>query len=74
MRVSTKTSADNRKKDSSLIDRRSGEDRRTVYNLDYFENGGLERRTQAERRQTGERRAGCVRVTEWSSVCFDFSD
>ena len=33
------------------IDRRSGEDRRQVYNADYFQDGGLERRSGKERRQ-----------------------
>ncbi len=50
------------------IDRRSEKDRRTVYNLDYFMNGGVERRVSKERRGQEERRAGWVRVSEWSSV------
>jgi hypothetical protein len=62
---------DGRKQNCKLFDRRSGDDRRRVYNLDYFEKGGLERRKQNERRRTGERRANCVRVSDWSSVCFD---
>ncbi|MFC1882184.1 hypothetical protein ACFL2S_11890 [Thermodesulfobacteriota bacterium] len=40
----------------SQLDRRSGEDERKSYNLDYFTNGGQERRHQIERRKTGERR------------------
>lgn len=40
----------------SLIDRRSDEDRRKKYSLDYFENDGKERRVKEERRQQGERR------------------
>jgi hypothetical protein len=68
------TAADSRKRKSKLMDRRSGEDRRRVYNLDYFESGGLERRIQNERRSAGERRADCVRVSEWSSVCFENRD
>ena len=51
------------------VDRRSGEDRRQVYDSDYFENGGLERRDGKERRQSSERRKDCTRVSKWSSVC-----
>ncbi|MEJ2730856.1 MAG: hypothetical protein P8185_20535 [Deltaproteobacteria bacterium] len=53
------------------IDRRCGEDRRAVYDSDYFENGGVERRHGRDRRQMGERRESCIRVSEWSSVCPD---
>ena len=53
------------------LDRRSGEDRRAVYDSDYFENGGVERRHAKERRQKDERRDSCTRVSEWSSVCPD---
>lgn len=41
----------------SLIDRRSGDDRRKTYSLDYFENEGKERRVNEERRKQGERRS-----------------
>jgi len=34
-----------------VYDRRSGEDRRDAYNLDYFLKGGVERRKMAERRR-----------------------
>ena len=64
------------------VDRRSGDDRRAVYDSNYFENGvkdgwyeiyfengGLERRQKKDRRQRGERRQDCVRVSNWSSVC-----
>ena len=51
------------------IDRRSGEDRRQVYNADYFQNGGKERRSGKERRQQSERRKNCIRVSKWSSIC-----
>ena len=53
-----------------VVDRRSEKDRRTVYNLDYFLNGGVERRLNKERRSQGERRAGWIRVSEWSSVFY----
>ena len=54
-----------------FIDRRSGEDRRVAYDLDYFQNGGIERRKGTDRRQQDERRGNCIRVTKWSSVCPD---
>jgi hypothetical protein len=52
----------------SPIDRRSGEDKRKLYNLDYFTEGGKERRKGKERRQAGERRSGWARVYKWCSV------
>jgi hypothetical protein len=55
------------------VDRRSGEDRRAVYDSDYFENGGIERRQARDRRQQHERRDSCIRVSKWSSVCPDDS-
>jgi len=53
------------------VDRRSGEDRRQAYDLDYFGENGVERRKSGDRRQAAERRNGCVRITRWSSVCPD---
>ena len=53
------------------IDRRSGEERRLTYYVDYFQDGGTERRKNKDRRQLGERRVSCIRVTRWSSVCPD---
>lgn len=50
------------------IDRRSDRDRRQSYSLDYFLNGGKERRKYGERRVSHERRVGWVRVSKWSSV------
>ncbi|MCP4370354.1 MAG: hypothetical protein GY797_19900 [Deltaproteobacteria bacterium] len=44
-------------KKRSFIDRRSGEDRRKTYSLDYFENDGKENRIKVERRKQGERRS-----------------
>ena len=52
----------------SSIDRRSGDDKRKAYNLDYFFKGGEERRRMRERRIIGERRRNWVRVSRWSSV------
>ena len=63
-----KISKDERISDS-YVDRRSGEDRRQVYDADYFQNGGLERRSGKERRRHYERRKDCTRVSEWSSIC-----
>lgn len=56
------------------MDRRSGEDRRKVYSLEYFKQGNLDRRKQQERRTNVERRADCVRVSEWSSACPNYED
>ena len=42
-----------RRKTDTLLDRRCEEDRRQVYDADYFENGGAERRKGKERRQQG---------------------
>lgn len=52
----------------AAFDRRSGEDKRNRYNLDYFTDGGRERRNGKERRRNGERRSGWVRVYKWCSV------
>ena len=50
------------------IDRRSGEDRRKVYDVAYWESGGKEKRSAKKRRQQKERRSSWVNVSEWSSV------
>lgn len=49
-------------------DRRSGLDRRKIYNLAYGHVKGIERRSGKERRFGNERRKGWFRVTKWSSV------
>jgi hypothetical protein len=59
---------DKRKADP-YVDRRSGEDRRIVYDFDYWDSRGVERRSSKDRRQLKERRTGCVKVSKWSSVC-----
>ena len=51
------------------VDRRSGEDRRKVYDSFYWENVGIERRSARDRRQPEERRDSWVKVSKWSSVC-----
>ena len=62
-------SAFHEKRRRRWVDRRSGDDRRVIYSLNYFAKGGVERRIGDERRQQGERRADCFRVTRWSSIC-----
>lgn len=57
-----------------FMDRRSGENRRTVYSLDFFQKGKIDRRERRERRTKNERRADCVRISEWSSVCPNYED
>ena len=52
----------------SYLDRRSGEDRRKAYNLDYFISGGRERRKRRERRIHSERRSDWKMVNKWYSV------
>jgi len=52
----------------TVVDRRSGKDRRTAYHLDYFSTGGAERRVYKERRSQLERRTRWMRVNRWSSV------
>jgi len=47
----------------SPIDRREIDDMREAYSLDYFMDGGVERRKDTERRRSLERRADWVRVT-----------
>ena len=59
------------RKTDPFLDRRSGDDRREAYDLDYFQSGKEERRKGQERRQAAERREGCVRVSQWTSVCPD---
>ncbi|KPJ75400.1 MAG: hypothetical protein AMJ54_15060 [Deltaproteobacteria bacterium SG8_13] len=65
-----KASKKNRSGDP-YMDRRSGEDRRQVYDSTYFAADGKERRSQKERRQSKERRADCIPTGEWTSVCPD---
>ena len=50
------------------MDRRSGEDRRKTYSLNYFVKGGKERRQAEERRRNRERRQGWMRIDKWYSV------
>ncbi len=52
----------------SGLDRRTLEERRQVFSLDYFNANGEERRGRSERRNRGETRDGWVRVNKWTSV------
>jgi hypothetical protein len=61
----------NRRIGDPFLERRSGDDRREAYDLDYFEQENVERRKIAERRHGNDRRAQCVKVSQWSSVCPD---
>ena len=69
--MNAKASLPNDRTADPYVDRRSGDDRRVVYDSDYFENGGMERRQAADRRKQNERRDSCIRVSKWSSVCPD---
>ena len=66
-----KTSFKVRRVRDPYVDRRSGEDRRQVYDSDYWDNGGIENRSVNDRRQQKERRSGYVNVSKWSSVCIE---
>ena len=68
-----KTSKEDRTGDP-YMDRRSGEDRRQVYDSTYFAAGGKERRSHKERRQNKERRSDCIPTGEWTSICPDDDD
>ncbi len=50
------------------VDRRTDEDRRQLYDLNYFEAGNPERRILKERRDSEERRGDWVRLGRWFSV------
>jgi hypothetical protein len=50
----------NRRRAMRFLDRRSGEERRKVYSLNYFLRGGNERRGIFDRRRTMERRQNKV--------------
>lgn len=52
----------------TYLDRRSGDDRRERHSLNYFDDGGTERRTHRERRGRRERRGGYTRIGPWTSV------
>jgi hypothetical protein len=54
---------------SSSFGRRRLDNRRRVYSLDYFSQGGIERRKALDRRKRNhDRRKGWVRISGWSNV------
>ena len=53
---------------SSIIERRSGKDRRRIFDYGHFFFGRAARKNLLEQRSQAERRAGWVRVNKWSSV------
>ena len=57
-----------RERRGSVIDRRSGKDRRRAEVASCVRYGGEERRKGRERRDPFERRSGWVRVSHWFSV------
>jgi hypothetical protein len=62
---------DKSKNKRAFFDRRSGQDRRTAYNLDYFVDGGIERRHSfgKERRdEDQDRRKEWIKISPWSSL------
>jgi hypothetical protein len=63
--------SDKSKNKRSFFDRRSGQDRRKAYNIDYFLEGGRERRTSptGERRnRDNDRRKDWIKISQWSSL------
>ena len=50
------------RKQRSLIERRTGKDRRSKYDLNYFNKNGVERRKGEERRRPLEKRKGWIRA------------
>ena len=53
----------------SFVDRRSGTDRRKLYDLQYFmDDDFTERRIAPERRGLGERRTDWIQIGKWYSV------
>lgn len=62
--------ADSDKK-RSLLDRRTCESMRKSINLNYFTDGGIERRKLTDRRHPNERRSDWMRVSKWCSVSLE---
>ena len=67
--MTEKKSPEEKRKTDPFLDRRNPDDRRQTYDIDYFSEGGSERREGEERRDTKERRKDCIKVSKWSSVC-----
>lgn len=58
----------------SGFDRRVEEERRTTFDMDYWEGIKKERRSKKQRRVKAESRKGWVRISSWTSVCSLFAD
>ena len=58
----------NKRVGDPYVDRRSGGDRRQVYDSGYWASGGKESRSAKDRRQPKERRDSWVKVSKWSSI------
>ena len=67
--MTEKKSPEEKRKSDPFLDRRGPDDRRKTYDIDYFSEGGSERREGEERRDIKERRKDCIKVSKWSSVC-----
>ena len=62
-----------RQRKTARIDRRSLNDRRRAHDLDYFTDGGVERRKWWERRhRLVEPRKGWDRVSDWTSAVIGY--
>ena len=65
---------DKPKKKRTFFDRRSGQDRRDSYNIDYFLEGGTERRNSpasGRREKNKDRRKDWIKISRWSSLYVD---
>ncbi len=56
-------SVKNQMRKQTRVDRRTGYDRRVVHDLCYFNNGGIERRSNSDRRASNEMRTDWVRIS-----------
>jgi len=60
------------KRGDTFFDRRRLDNRRSLYSLNYFAKGGVERRKSADRRKGRfDRRKGWTRISQWSSIFID---
>jgi hypothetical protein len=55
-------------KEQTIIDRRSGRDRRKLYDVHYLSDEGFLKGLRVERRSEPERREDWIRVSKWGSV------
>jgi hypothetical protein len=56
------------KTDRAFMERRSGKDRRRIFQLERFFYKGEDRRRSKDRRAKEERRTGWIRISKWSSA------